>query len=908
MRFRFCLSLGLLMLGVAAAPLAAATPHLVKDIDPVPHSESSFPNNFVNVLPGFSFFNANDGETGDELWRTDGTAGGTFRLTDACPGICGSRPAFVGRSDRLYLFQATGASGQELWSTDGSPGGTFFLTRVQFAGSGTWVAGQRLLYFVADDGIHGAELWRTDGTPAGTFLVTDLRPGLASSDLAELIDLNGKLYFRADDGRGPGLWTSDGTPQGTRLVKNLSPSSNIPDPLPFSVVLGRTLYFTAPTPKHGTQLWRSDGTAKGTSSFTSFKPQPDSSPFSEFAALGNRLFFVAETKGPGRQLWVTDGTAKGTRTLTNFPPRSVGFLTISTVFGNRLVFAGDDGPHGFELWTTDGTPRGTSLLKDLCPGPCSGATGEAIQAGSLLYLAGRDGVHGQELWVSNGTAAGTRLIADLCAGSCDSAPSGIRPAGGQVYFVATDGTNGRQVWRSDSTAQGTFPLTTDFSPLAFATTIEGFVQGSTLIFTTSDDESGRELWRSDGSPQGTGLLADLNPSDAGGSDPAGLMPLGDKLYFLARSSGETGLWTSDGTGAGTVQLPPLPENHGLSSQLAGVSGTIFFIVALRDEPGASLWRTVVNGNLRLTPPALNVQAQMKAMGNLVFFEATDDDHGEELWVTDGSVTHLVADIEPGLVGSHPRDFTPAEGRLYFTVMDFDGNRRQLWRSDGTEAGTALVQEAVSNPTFMTVHGGRLWFFAQDEEGESHLWSTDGTSAGTRIEPLLPGPGSVTGGPMFWDGNRVFFSGAATGLESGLYVWDGTPGSLHHLGDLWITEEFFNPVPGVVSNGVLYFSGHDFENNLWVSDGTEAGTRKVLDASGNPVPEPHYFQTFAGGVYFTNQDSLFRTDGTAAGTQSLAMLFAPGESGFHELVAAGPRLFFRKWERTTGTELWALEAN
>ncbi len=40
---------------------------------------------------------------------------------------------------------------------------------------------------------------------------------------------------------------------------------------------------------------------------------------------------------------------------------------------------------------------------------------------------------------------------------------------------------------------------------------------------------------------------------------------------------------------------------------------------------------------------------------------------------------------------------------------------------------------------------------------------------------------------------------------------------------------------------------------------------------------------------------------------MTRLTAPVESQFHELVAAGPRLFFRKWDPATGAELWALEA-
>lgn len=901
MRFGFCFSLVFLLAG-GAAPVAAATPHLVKDIDTVGRPESSSPHAFGDILSGLVFFTADDGQTGDELWRSDGTPGGTFRLADACPGECSSRPFFLGRSDHLYFFSVVGASGFELWVTDGTPGGTFFLTSVvQLPGFGTWVASQQVLYFPMDDGIHGIELWRTDGTRAGTFLVTDLRPGPAGSDIAELVVFNGKLFFRADAGQGSSLWASDGTPQGTRLVRNLAPPSVLPNPdqqQPVASVVGKLLVFTGPAPGHGVQLWRSDGTAKGTFTFTSFKPPIGSLPFSDLVVFKNRLFFVANTKGPG-QLWATDGTAKGTQPLTNFHPKSETGILISAFLGNRMVFAGDDGPHGLELWTTDGTPRGTSLLKDVCPGTCSGATYAVSPSGNLLYFTGTDGIHGQEPWVSNGTAAGTHILADVCEGSCGSSPFGIRPAGGFAYFVANDGTNGRQVWRSDGTAQGTLRLTESALPLD--TNIQGIVLGSVLVFTAPETSNGTELWRSDGTPQGTGLLADIDPDSPGSSFPDNLRPVGDKVYFVAA----TGIWKSDGTAAGTVAIPVPPQTQfNTSPDFSGSPSSLFFFAAAQGED-RSLWHTDGTGSVSVQlTDGVHVSA-LSVVGNLAFFEGADD-QGDQLWVSDGSVagTHRLTDQASS---ASPQGLIPFRGRLYFTALKPEDTHRALWSSDGTAAGTVLVSDLT--PTSLDVHGGRLWFFARDDAGNSSLWSTDGTPAGIRFEPMLTGTGSVDGGAMFWIGSQLLFFGTATDLGSGLFVWDGTPGGLSLLADIGIPVDSRDP-SGLVANGTLYFTGRNNSrvDTLWVSDGTVAGTRQVVDASGMPIFDPHFFQAFAGSVYFTTEFNLYQTDGTTAGTLPLLKINAPSEIMPHELVAAGPRLFFRKWDPATGAELWALEAN
>src|SRR4051812_39892348 len=73
-------------------------------------------------------------------------------------------------------------------------------------------------YFAAADssdvGLHGIELWKTDGTTDGTMLVKDIRLGTAGSNPQDLTNVNGTLFFRADDGSGRVLWKSDGSADG----------------------------------------------------------------------------------------------------------------------------------------------------------------------------------------------------------------------------------------------------------------------------------------------------------------------------------------------------------------------------------------------------------------------------------------------------------------------------------------------------------------------------------------------------------------------------------------------------------------------------------------------------------------------------------------------------------------------
>jgi ELWxxDGT repeat protein len=94
-----------------ASPALGLTPRLVKDINPIPFPEGSEPNDLVSA-GGLSYFGADDGDSGSELWRTDGTEAGTFQVLDACPGECSGQPFALARvGDRLFHGRGTGPGG-----------------------------------------------------------------------------------------------------------------------------------------------------------------------------------------------------------------------------------------------------------------------------------------------------------------------------------------------------------------------------------------------------------------------------------------------------------------------------------------------------------------------------------------------------------------------------------------------------------------------------------------------------------------------------------------------------------------------------------------------------------------------------------------------------------------------------
>src|SRR5256885_1829742 len=127
-----------------------------------------------------------------------------------------------------------------------------------------------------------------------------------------------------------------------------------------------------------------------------------------------------------------------------------------------------------------------------------------------------------------------------------------------------------------------------------------------------------------------------------------------------------------------------------------------------------------------------------AVGATVFFIASDDPFNhDDLWKTDGTVagTVRVKDFGPrdGRLGYRLSEPTAVGGRVFFSAPDYGGGNQELWVSDGTEAGTHRVTQiapgdAGSSPFSLVNFNGALYFSAESPDAGRELWTSDGTEA------------------------------------------------------------------------------------------------------------------------------------------------------------------------------------
>ena len=551
---------------------------------------------------GKLYFSANDGENGREFWVTDGTAEGTQLLVDINPVKSNygtpysSYPSdFTEFNGKLYFSANGGQTGSELWVSDGTAEGTQLLADINPGGNNyryyysnsssprNFTESNGKLYFTANDGENGRELWVTDGTTDGTQLLLDIRPGSSnygynySSYPDNLTDFNGKLYFTANDGEnGNELWVTDGTTDGTQLVSDINPNfrsfAYSSDSRNLTEFNGK-LYFSANDGENGRELWVSDGTAEGSQLLVDIRPGTSdygynySSYAYGFTEFNDKLYFSANDGENGNELWVTDGTAEGTQLLLDIRPggNNYGYSYGSypngfTEFNDKLYFSANDGETGRELWVSDGTAEGTQLLVDINPGtsnygyPNSSSPNGFTEFNDKLYFTANDGENGNELWVSDGTAEGTQLLVDINPGTSNygysygSYADNFTEFNNKLYFTANDGENGNELWVTDGTAEGT-QLLADIRPGSsnynynYSSYASDFVEfNDKLYFTADDGENGRELWVTDGTTVGTQLVADIRPGfdiNPYGSYADNLTVIGDELFFSA-DNGESG--------------------------------------------------------------------------------------------------------------------------------------------------------------------------------------------------------------------------------------------------------------------------------------------------------------------------------------------------------------------------------
>lgn len=462
--------------------------------------------------------------------------------------------------DLLIFVASDGVNGAEIWRSNGESSGTVMIKDINNTPIGSvedlvdMIAMDGDVYFVAEDD-STKELWRTDGTVNGTEKVSEINTSTSNIFSRLYADHESSslyLFAATTENNRSVLWKYNLQDDNLTEVAPVYDAYEqfVGDDF---VRFNDRLFFSAENDKYGNELWVTDGTESGTMIAADVSYFRSGSP-DKFVEVNDQLFFRAN-RGNGRTLFKSDGSILGTDIVSQINDGdydALDKLSNMVEINGVLYFSANDGIHGYELWRSDGTETGTYLLKDTRNGPQSGLYNSndrlrLYEINGLIYFFANDGVHGSELWRSDGTENGTFMIKDINTGNeygGGSFPFDFVELDGLIYFIARDTVSGTSLWSTD----GSENSATKIISLNNITILKK-VEDKLFLLAGTTSFSSKDLWVSDGTLSGTTVID--NYGDV--TDFRYLHDEGGLMYFVAQNQAnyKESLYKTDGTPQGT---------------------------------------------------------------------------------------------------------------------------------------------------------------------------------------------------------------------------------------------------------------------------------------------------------------------------------------------------------------------
>ncbi|KAA6438569.1 DNRLRE domain-containing protein [Dyadobacter flavalbus] len=359
------------------------------------------------------------------------------------------------------------------------------------------------------------------------------------------------------------------------------------------------------------------------------------------------------------------------------------------------------------------------------------------------------------------------------------------------------------------------------------------------------------------------LLKDINQTPTGIQVYSSVTA--NNLLFFSLSVRNAGqLWRTDGTDEGTIQLTDNQANE--NDYLTDAGSYMVYTTYNGNETWLYRSDGTVGGTFLIHKTG--VYSRITAIANVngtAFFSVevpvSEEVVRHQLWKTDGSVagTMLVKDFGTTPAGeSGLSSLFNFNGKLSFIVQ---GSPAMLWLSDGTEAGTQPVGTLTENNIQPAVLGNYLYF----DQG-SGFYRTDGKT----ISLIKDGFVFIREGLVI--GNTIYFAARNTTYGAELWKSDGTTEGTVLVKDIYPgPSNSSDPADLSNLNGTLFFRVKTAEGfRLWKSDGTPEGTIQVSSTELNVGSYfPSGFRTVGNQIAFPDEtDKLYKSDGTEAGTKQL----------------------------------------
>ena len=861
---------------------------------------------YFGELSGFHYYVYDDGVSGSELWKSNGTAAGTTLVKDINPGS--SDTYFIGSfvSNRKstvfngYVYFVADVGGlEQIWRSDGTSGGTQSV--IDLSPTDSVVEQYKILgeingrfYFIGkESSTYGVELYWSSGTD---YNLIDIRSGsvdgihysVFSADIFQ-----GDLIFTCVKGFDPILCRLK--PDHTWEYIISCPDSN--NCASYAGVIGMNknyIFYKADTTiggiEYGRELWASDGTISGNIFLGDINPTGDSffMPFLNTDLTNSDVFYFMKgiTNTSTLEVWASDGTLTGTTLIKDlhesagWPWDVIGDTWYESAFliQDKFIFAAQTSSAGVELWVTEGTLATTQILKDIFPGTGNGLDNIgndydeyfAVINNKLIFKA-QSSASNFEIWSTDGTNAGTQILKEIYFGTAyGSDPADFQVVSGVVYFTANSVEYGTEIWETDGTTTNT-KMFYDLTQIEEGAEPGKFVTLNNTLFYSATIGYSKNLYSFSSSTGDGGIFKTFR---ADGDSAVNFQSvLGSYLFFTAHDSNENrdGLWISDGTLAGTTLLSSV-----LGENSAGVFGNFY-----------------------------------KASSMMYFISSDDVLSNSRLWKSDGTSASMVnSSIVYNLLG---QGVTKGDEVLTYSTNS-TGRRVIRYSPDGD----SLIQHAMNTTVNLSASDffattDTFFFVATDDSNDRELYRTDGPSVPVKLNLNATGSSEII--PLATVGSDYYFM---ADIGTGVFLYKANSSSvtqIEQISDVYATTEDTIYTKPIVWNSKVYFTANDGTHGyeLWVTDGTSGGTEMVKDIQvGSASGDPYSFFVYNNKLYFTADDGvrgyeIYESDGTSSGTVLKFEILAGAASaypfGFYEYNG---KIYFTADDGVHGFELWVMD--
>lgn len=351
----------------------------------------------------------------------------------------------------------------------------------------------------------------------------------------------------------------------------------------------------------------------------------------------------------------------------------------------------------------------------------------------------------------------------------------------------------------------------------------------------------------------------------GGVGVYGGVTINNLYYYIINGTNNQELWKTDGTAANTNIAINFSPNISVHTPFYKVANDFYFLATL-SPIGTELWKSTGTPitdatSIKDIKPGMEsgfydqygfLFFNPRTVNGIVLFVADNGTNGTELWRTDGTNagTYMVKDIYPGSTGSglalDNGNSLQVGNIVYFGANEATG--RGLWRTDGTSAGTYRLTDNYRGGIVNA--NGTLYFIKQTAPGQG-LWKSDGTVAGTQFvtNTGLNYASQIGENVYAASDNLIFYTGRGPNTitfpqpRTAVFKSDGTAGGSQLVLDNLLGISSVNIVNGKL---MFYTPGTSSSSGgfrLWSSDGTVQGSGMYKEHYINNTNESFPFTSY-----------------------------------------------------------------